>query len=111
MEATVKTILDQFVEELSEIFKDKLKQVILFGSYARGDFEEYSDIDVMILVDMRNEEIEKLTKEVVKTSCELDSNYDTLLSPIIKDIRQFEEWLPVLLFYKNVVNEGVIVYG
>ena len=98
-------------QELSEIFKDKLKQVILFGSFARGDFEEYSDIDVMILVDMRDEEIKKLTKDVVATSCKLDTDYDTLLSPIIKDIKQFQEWLPVLPFYKNVVYEGIVVYG
>ena len=111
MEITVKTVLDEFVDGLSEIFKDKLIQVILFGSYARGDFEEYSDIDVMILVDMRDEEIKKLTKDVVEVSCKLDTDYDNLLSPIITDIQHFKRWLPTLPFYKNVVDEGVIVYG
>ena len=88
-----------------------MKQVILFGSYARGDYEEYSDVDVMILVDLKDDEIKKLTNEVIEISSNIGLENDILISPIIKDINQFNSWLPVMPFYKNVISEGVTVYG
>ena len=88
-----------------------MKQIILFGSYARGDYEEYSDVDVMILVDLRDNEIKQLTNDVIEISSDLGLKNDILISPIIKDVNQFNLWLPILPFYKKVINEGVTVYG
>jgi len=36
-----------------------LKKVIVYGSYARGDYQKNSDIDIMILVDADETEIKK----------------------------------------------------
>ena len=96
---------------MSNLFKNQLKQIILFGSYARGDYEEYSDLDIMILVDLKDEEIKQLTNGVIEISSNIGLENDIVISPIIKNINQFNSWLPVLPFYKNVVNEGVTVYG
>lgn len=43
-------ILKELIEGVFPIFSDKLKRVILFGSYARGDYDEESDIDVMLML-------------------------------------------------------------
>lgn len=43
-------ILREFKRELTEILGDKLVDVILFGSYARGDYTDESDVDVLIIV-------------------------------------------------------------
>ena len=40
-------ILNAFVEELKKLYGEDLKKVILYGSYARGDFRDYSDIDIV----------------------------------------------------------------
>ena len=107
----LENISKEYVSEVNKIFADKLKKVILYGSYARGDYNEYSDIDIMTLVDMPDIEIKKKFNEVVNSKCEIDNKYDVYLSPVIKDINQFNDWLPVLPFYQNVSNEGVIWYG
>lgn len=49
--AELKLILDELIQKILPIFGSKLKRVILFGSYARGDYDEESDIDVMFLID------------------------------------------------------------
>ena len=41
---TLNNILNCVAENSRTIFGDKLHSVILFGSYARGDFDEESDI-------------------------------------------------------------------
>ena len=42
--------LRELSRKLKEKFEDKIEEVIVFGSYARGDFNEDSDIDVLIVV-------------------------------------------------------------
>ena len=49
--------LKQYTEEIAKIYGKHLKSVILYGSYARGDYTEDSDIDIMILLDLTDMEI------------------------------------------------------
>ena len=58
----LKKILDEYVKGLFKIIGNDLIQIILYGSYARGDQNnngEISDIDIMILVKYNDEEIKK----------------------------------------------------
>lgn len=65
----------------------------------------------MVLVDLGDEEIKQLTNNVIEISSNIGLKNNILISPIIKDIKQFNSWLPVLPFYKNVISEGITVYG
>lgn len=47
-EPNINTALNSFLAKLSKHYA--IKESILFGSYARGDYREYSDVDVMILL-------------------------------------------------------------
>ena len=53
MPQTIHTLLTQYLLELKKIYGTYLKSVILYGSYARGDYTSDSDIDIMLLVDLR----------------------------------------------------------
>ncbi|WP_420361315.1 nucleotidyltransferase domain-containing protein [Enterocloster hominis (ex Hitch et al. 2024)] len=52
-------VLFQYVNRIHEIYRRELKAVILYGSYARGDYTESSDIDIMILVDSSEDTIKQ----------------------------------------------------
>ena len=47
----IHNIVYQFAKQLREIYGDELKKVVVYGSYARGDYQKNSDVDIMILVD------------------------------------------------------------
>jgi predicted nucleotidyltransferase len=46
----VQQIVQEAKEQLQAIYSGRLQEMILFGSYARGDYTKGSDIDLLILV-------------------------------------------------------------
>ncbi len=114
MSNIVKDILQEYVSGLFEIIGKDLKQVILYGSYARGEQEqngETSDIDIMILVDLKEDKIKEIEKKVINYSYDLDLKYNILLSPIIENIENYEKRIKYMAFYKNIEKEGVLLNG
>ena len=52
MPQAMQSLIDQYISEIKAIYGSHLQKVILYGSYARGDFRPDSDVDIMILLDM-----------------------------------------------------------
>ena len=67
-QSTLNYITQSVREAAQNIFADSLDKVILFGSYARGDYDSESDIDIMILLDIPAENINNHFDEIVKLS-------------------------------------------
>ena len=104
MPADIKQLLTKFKKGLVEIYGERLKAVYLFGSYARGDYDENSDLDVMIILDT----YKRYWDELVRTSelaSDLSLEYEVTIS---RTIMTDEKWkqgeLPVL---RNVRAEGI----
>lgn len=109
-EAELKTILDELVNNVQPIFGESLKKVILFGSYARGDFDAESDIDVMLLVNEDEAELNKYADTLSNLLVLIDLKYDVLIADIVQDYSKFNKFINVLPFYQHVQNEGVVIY-
>lgn len=103
----LETILNTFTKDTRELFGDSLKGIILYGSYARGDYDDGSDIDVMVLVDIPKEELHKYGRSITRIANKADWDYTTILSPTVKNVAEFEEYKYDLPFYRNVDTEGV----
>lgn len=101
---SIKPILDEVKEKLKKIYGDKLKGIILYGSYARGDFTDGSDIDIVILL----EGMENQCKEALRCSrelYELELNYDTVISVLPVTVDYFETRHPPVIL--NAKREGI----
>lgn len=111
MDDKINRVLAKYVAGLSSILSSHLQKVILYGSYARGDYREDSDIDIMILVDLDNEELKEVEKEKSNYTFEMNFDNDIQIMPVIKNILLFNQWVRAYPFFNNVHNEGVELYA
>lgn len=105
----VNLALEKLTEGIKEIFGDNAKKIILYGSYARGDFNKHSDIDIMILTDIPEEELFEYKDKIWDYAYDIDLEDDVLFSVLVKNIQNYNEWLDYNMFYMNVQEEGVVL--
>ncbi len=103
-------MLNQVENELKKLLGEKLRRLILFGSYSRGDYNNESDIDVIALVDESNPE-EKFEEQILDIMVDLSLEYDSILSIFMENDKHYEEEKSVIPLLKNIDREGVEIYA
>ena len=98
MAEKIRMILDEYVRGIVKIYGEKLHSVILYGSYARGDYKADSDIDIMILVDMSELDIEEFRHKLSELTYDINEKYDLSLNYSESDLKNYEK-------FKEFVNE------
>ena len=106
-EEKIKAVVTQFAEEAKKIYGMALRSVILYGSCARGDFVNDSDIDIMLLLDIAQEKVGEARKQILDISDQLDLEYDVVLTPVIQSYQLYQQYMSASQFYQNVQKEGV----
>ncbi len=111
MPQALNEMLKRYVDDVRGLYGSRLKAVILYGSYARGDFRPDSDIDIMILVDLADEEIRKKGHRLSDITFDYNFDYDLEIMPIVKNLEHFNKWIQSYPFYYNIKKEGVELYA
>jgi predicted nucleotidyltransferase len=97
--------LREFIKKVREKYGDKIDRIILYGSYARGEAEEESDIDVLIIGDVSLDEL-------VDISFPILLKYGEHISHQVMSIEHFEFLeREGYGFIKNVKREGKVIYA
>lgn len=97
--------LKEFVKEVKGKYGDRIKKIVLFGSYARGDYSEESDVDVLIIGGAT-------LSDLIDISFPLLLKYGVCISPHVMT----EEHFSILDregygFVKGVKKEGRVIYA
>jgi uncharacterized protein len=105
--SAIKTIILEFKTELQALYGSRLSDVILYGSYARGDFDSESDVDLMVV--LADEQVD--TYREIRRMSELEAHFlikygiafsllptsktrlTTSAMPIYDEIRSEGQWL------------------
>ena len=106
MSEKLQALLTKLRNHLLELYGDRLDQTILFGSQARGEATENSDIDILIVLkDQVNcgEEIKRTGQFISDLSLE----YDQVISRLFIDTDKFTQTNSPLLM--NIRKEGIIL--
>jgi len=104
MEDRIAKLLHEFREGLERIYGPRLRGVYLFGSYARGEADEESDMDVLVVLD----DFERYGEEVVRTGqlgADLSLRHDVSLTQVFLRARDWAHGDSA--FLTNVREEAV----
>ena len=100
-------IMQQLVSAVNGLFGDSVQDVILFGSYARHEENDDSDIDVMLLIDLPREQLPSYRRQVAQIAAELLYEYGVVVSPLLESESFFERNRVTYPLFKNIVKEGI----
>jgi predicted nucleotidyltransferase len=99
----IERVLAETKAQLCALYPHRLKDVILFGSYARGDYTKGSDIDLLLLLD-HVEDIGVERELYFPAICDLSLKYDTVVSVIPMDYETYHSKKTPLIL--NTLKEG-----
>lgn len=91
-------------EFANEINSDDIIKIILYGSVARGDDTEESDIDILIISDYESKIEPKISNEVFN----IIANYNEYISAQVISEEIFNQ-TKHFSFLTNVMKEGVLI--
>ena len=103
----ISAVMQIVLNAAKDTLGEKLDKVILFGSYARGDFDSDSDVDIFVLADVPNEETSRWSNSIDDHLVDLWFNYDLLVCIHLTSKSKFDRYYQVMPFYQNVIMEGI----
>lgn len=109
MPDNLSVLLQAYRKAVIELMGERLNKIILYGSYARGDFRQDSDMDIMILADIPQEEISSYADKVYDVTYDFEMQYGMEINPSVQSLQTYEQWKKVYPFYMNIEKDGVAV--
>ncbi len=98
-------LLKQFIEKVKEKYGDKIKKIILFGSYARGEATDESDIDILVITSENRFEMQKSLSEI---AVDILLQTGVYISAKAVSVEEYSFMKKINTgFYQNIAREGV----
>lgn len=99
---------EELVRGLTDIFRSNLSMIILYGSAARNEATDESDIDIAII--LRKQADYETKQRFFRWTADLDMRYERVFS--IVDIQEdnMAKWENVLPFYQTIRKEGIVLW-
>jgi len=113
-ELTMPQEIRNSINQSITIIKNKLKsnalKILLFGSYAREDYNKSSDIDLFVLVTNPREEANEVLNSFFDEIYDVDLENNVVINPLIENIDFYNQYQNELFLFENINNEGVLLY-
>jgi len=107
----ISKLSEELKNEIISVYGNNLEDIILYGSYARGDNGLDSDMDIMILVNEQESELASYRSKLMEKMNELSLKFDIVISSIDKSKADFLKYTEYVPFYRNVMQEGIGLYA
>lgn len=106
-----KNQLDQIARQITKSYRsaygDSIVAIYLYGSYAREEYDEESDIDITAIVRGNRLDLQDKLKQVWNVSADIGLENDVIVSPSVIPYDEYEEYKQTLPYYMNIQKEGI----
>lgn len=97
----------KITRQYQKVYMDSLVSVILYGSYARGEQQIDSDLDIVAIVKGERIDLQKKLEDVWKVTNEIGIDEDIVISANVIPFSDFIYYKDSLPYYSNIEKEGV----
>ena len=104
---SLQSILTELTVKVKDLYGSNLERAILYGSCARQDNTDESDIDVMIIVSCNEDDLTKLDAKLNLIESRMSLTHDVMLSIFVRTSEHYNRWKDSMPFYCNIEREGV----
>ena len=106
-----KKLFSELNKSMLNLFGNRLKKIILYGSYAKNKQNRESDIDFIVLVDDTEKNLRNNRYQIADIMAKLSIHYDIVVSITEETYSRYIDYLEILPFFKNISKEGIEIYG
>jgi len=105
-------VLEDFSKKASD-FVPEVQSMVLFGSVARGEATQRSDIDVLVIVpDYDEQRFKQLMNSIDNLSREVSGIHPTKLATVVMSMKDFDQSLRgKKRFATDVLKDGIVLFG
>ena len=104
----IETFAGRIVEEIPDM---PTTDIILFGSYARGDYTENSDIDILILANDTEKRLrEAYFSRITEILSDINLEYDVFMTIILDSAEEYSRAKNHTPIFKNVEKDGILLW-
>lgn len=108
---TIEKVKIEAAEMVKALIGSDLIEIILYGSCARGDYTDDSDMDIALLVKCNRLEAKKYDNALAGISTELAMKYFAIVNFVSLPYDEFVEKRAWYRYFKNIDIEGERLYG
>lgn len=98
-----------YINEIKIILGTDFEEAVIYGSYARGDYDEESDIDIAVFTSRKAEEFYLLINKISEITFEYNVKYDIVFSPVFQNKFDFNRMLKVVPYFQSIQREGILI--
>ena len=106
----LETVKGTVIREIPAMMGEDCRRIILYGSCARGDYRNDSDVDIAILTNGDRIQNQKYDGKIDQIATDIGLKTKALVNFIFLPYKEFIEKKTWYLFFKNIDREGVVLY-
>lgn len=99
----------QIVQSYHSVYGDNVIAICVYGSYARGNYDDESDIDIAAIVKGNRADLQKRLKLVWDVSVDIGMENDVVVSPIVIPFDEYKKYKYTLPYYRNIWKADWII--
>ncbi|MCR5768327.1 MAG: nucleotidyltransferase domain-containing protein [Lachnospiraceae bacterium] len=100
--------LSNMSRELRKVYGDILDEIVIYGSYARGEESQDSDVDIALF--LNSSETDDIHRAMTDIVVDYELEQGKTLSVVTIETENFNDWKHILPYYKNIINEGIVLW-
>lgn len=110
MAVQLSEILQSVVYRSLDEFPSMVRKIILFGSYARDSYDDESDMDIMMILDVSPDEIYQHEDNAAEIYSDISVAHEIFVSILIESEQYFHQMKDKTPFFQEIRKDGVVLF-